>query len=107
MPTGSAMQETVQKVLTPGKDCTYNVYMTTKPVIVSDEEALDEFETFDTERIRSNRLRSGMLLVDVDLGTPVYMLDHRCGDGQWLVHDLEAGGFKTLGLGPLVPVAVR
>lgn len=29
MPTGSAMQETVQKVLTPGKGCANNLYMTT------------------------------------------------------------------------------
>jgi len=53
--------------------------------------------------MRGGELRPGMVLLDPELRTPEYAVDHRVGrarDGQveYLVEDLDRGGWLRLNL---------
>lgn len=73
-----------------------------KPQIIASVDALDAFATPESVAVRADKLRECMVLVDPDLGTPVYWLDHRTraarnsGNVQWLAHNLETGRLEQV-----------
>lgn len=71
----------------------------------------DDLTSFESVPTAGRQLREGMLLVDPDLGTPVYGLDHRLGDGpgRWFVYSFELRKWEstTLSASFSFPVAVQ
>ena len=73
-----------------------------RPIITGDTFDLDPFDQFATVLLAGRQLREGMILVDPDLATPIYVLDHRMPaearsrGGRWLVHNVESGRIETL-----------
>lgn len=86
-----------------------------RPLILPEGETVDDLDQFDYTMIRADKLKPGMILVDPDLHTPVYAIDHRnrakprSGAVKWLVEDLENGGWREqdFGRNTEVPVATR
>jgi hypothetical protein len=85
---------------------------TQKPRIFQDGETISPFDTFETVELSPSQFRSGMVLVDPELGTAVYSLDHRVraarnsGSVRWLVEDLEGSGWVERSFAPNVKVPV-
>lgn len=80
-----------------------------KPIAYNEAD-FDDLTSFESVETLGRSLREGMLLVDPDLGTPVYGLDHRIPGtpGLWLVYDYELRTWHTTTLPArlLFPVAV-
>lgn len=85
---------------------------TRRPRIFTDGEKIGAFDEFDTVMVPVSSLRAGMVLVDPDLRTAVYSLDHRLraprnsGSVVWFVEDLEEGGYTKASFGARVSVPV-
>lgn len=90
---------------------------TARARIFADGETVGPLDTFEPVMVEAAKLRPGMVLLDPDLNTPAYAIDHRLraqrgsGSTVWFVEDLEAstGRYRELVLSPrcLVPVAAR
>ena len=68
-------------------------------------ETIDVLDSFNYVEVAQADLRPGMLLVDRDLGTPVYLLDHRqartstrSAGGRWYVFSYEANTWENVTL---------
>lgn len=93
----------------------------TKPRIFQDSETVSELDTFESVMVEARALKPGMILLDPELGTPFYAIDHRkrstprSGQLTWLVEVLDGterrqrGRYTDMVLSPgrMVPVAAR
>lgn len=75
---------------------------TTRPLILEDSTTIDPLATFEAVEVQAKKLREGMVVLDTDLLTPAFFLDHknasarRSGSVTWFAHDLENGGFTEV-----------
>lgn len=69
-----------------------------RPLIVPDSGIPADFDLFATPAgipVRADKLRSGMILLDPELGTPALLIDHKMrternsGEIKFLGHDLD------------------
>lgn len=67
-----------------------------RPLTLEDALGVDPLDSFETVKVLTAALRPGMLLVDDELGTPCFVLDHRIGAGagmvRWLAENLDGPG---------------
>lgn len=76
---------------------------------------IDPFTVLPAVTLRANQLRAGHLLLDPELGTPSYTIDHRTraprnsGQLTFLAFDHETNRYEQLMFSPAaeVPVAAR
>ena len=65
---------------------------------------LDTFSTPDSVVITGDKVRECMVLLDPELGTPLYWIDHKMpatrgsGDVKFMVHNLETGRIETVNI---------
>lgn len=86
-----------------------------RPRIFKDGETINALDTFESVEIQAAQLRTGMLVIDPELGCALWSVDHRVrsarnsGSVTWMVEDLENGGYKNVSLSPkaMIPVAVK
>lgn len=71
---------------------------TTKPAVLDSVDDLDPFAQPVSVQVEAQKLKSGMLVLDPDLGTPWAYVDHRVrgghGDVTFYVHDLEERTYR-------------
>lgn len=78
-------------------------------------DTLDMFSTPETIALAASKVRGGMVLVDPELGTPLYWIDSKArstrnsGNAAFLVHNLETGRIENLSIfsSTTLPVMVK
>jgi hypothetical protein len=75
----------------------------TRPLILTEGAEVDPFAT-DATAVKASALRSGMVLLDPELGTPEAVIDHKMrtqrgsGDVRFLVQSLDSGRYSEVNI---------
>jgi hypothetical protein len=78
--------------------------MKTKPATPADVDSLDLLAAPASIKVAASKLRECMVLLDPELGTPLYWIDHRVtstrnsGNATFMAHNLETSRFERLTL---------
>ena len=89
-----------------------NTETTTTAAILESVDHLDPFAQPAMTQVPATRVRECMVLLDPELGTPAYWIDHRIpstprsGQAEFMVHNLETGRFERLAITGHVEVPV-
>ena len=75
---------------------------TNSAAILANVDTIDTLAAPASVAIQANKIRECMILVDPELGTPLYWIDHKVrsttgsGNAEFLAHNLENGHFETV-----------
>lgn len=84
----------------------------TTAAVLATVDTLDTFAAQAGTTLEAGKLREMMVILDPELGTPLYWIDHRVrstrnsGQAEFMAHNLESGHFETIRIGSRVSVPV-